>query len=103
MKIFFKNCLNATTLAYNGGCTERIAYQDGHNFHTRGEGQKGRCGKPGTQTKLFSPPVDDIPTDLKPDEQNGLNNGWLWNHMLRFKDPIPFHSEVKTQNCFSFI
>ena len=31
---FFKNCLNATTLAYNGGCTERIAYQDGHNFHT---------------------------------------------------------------------
>ena len=80
-------CINATVLAYNGGCTNTIRFSapgGSYNFHSvpKNEGgpeaQKGRCGTPGITQMLFSSP------------QTPKADGWLWHNMLRDVSPIDF-------------
>lgn len=77
-------CVNATILAYNGGCTDTIVFPMGigepHNFHSilNPDAERGRCGSPDTIDKLFSKP------------ETPAADGWLWHYMIRDVDPVDF-------------
>jgi hypothetical protein len=85
-------CVNATTLAFNGGCTDEIEFTGiaEHNFHSveNPKAQRGRCGSPGDTDRLFSNP------------QPPASDGWLWHYMIRKIDPVDFNPEpLKNVSC----
>jgi hypothetical protein len=78
-------CVNASILAYNGGCTENPVYPP-----TKSD--RGNCGTPNEAAKLFTNPISNSPG----------GNGWLWHYMIRTNsefNPWPGSKLSTYRNC----
>lgn len=96
-ELYDANCVNASILAFNGGCEEEPIYSKksatGRSAR-KGSYKRGDCGIPTVPAKLFANPRSNIPE----------GNGWLWHYMIKNKatiDPWPASETVNYRNCSS--
>ena len=91
-KLYEKGCVNASVLAYNGGCYDGPIYSKvtgvGSKTSWTGPYERGNCGTPTETAKLFTNPAG--------------SNGWLWHYMIRPKatlNPWPDSKTLTFRNC----
>jgi hypothetical protein len=76
-KLYEKGCVNASVLAYNGGCLDEAIYSTTTGVGSKGAWagpyDRGNCGTPTETAKLFTNPRSNSPG----------GNGWLWHYMIR--------------------
>ena len=100
-KLYDLNCVNASILAFNGGCEDNPVYSKTSGSgvtetrdNNEGPYSPGGCGIPTESTKLFANPKSNTPE----------GNGWLWHYMIKNEANIlPWDppKSVNYRNCSS--